>query len=112
MHERFLLESYHVMDEVEKIDEASRGQIGLGGQVEEEVHDCVAHIRIVNQLQKILLLSGSILLIILIFLLYSIKITDSLPVTFAKELRADRSILCMGTHSWFHPAFSGHSLAY
>ncbi len=37
---------------------------------------------------------------------------QSLPVTSAIEIRADHSILCMGNHSWFHPAFLGHSLAY
>jgi hypothetical protein len=57
------------MNEAEKVDEASGGQIGLRGEVEKEVHYCVSHVRIVNKLQKILLLSSSTLLIVLVFLL-------------------------------------------
>jgi hypothetical protein len=57
------------MYEAEKVDKASRGQIGLRGKVEKEVHHCVSHVCIVDKLQKILLLSSSTLLIVLVFLL-------------------------------------------
>ena len=50
MHERFLLKRNHVMYEVEKVNEASRRQISLGRQVKQEVHHCVAHVRVVNKL--------------------------------------------------------------
>ena len=67
MHERLLLESYHIVDEVEEVDKASRRQVRLRGQVQEEVHHCVTHVGVVYQLKEILFLSGSALLIVLIF---------------------------------------------
>jgi hypothetical protein len=57
------------MYEAKKVDKASWGQIGLRGKVEKEVHHCVTHVRIVDKLKKILLLSSSTLLIVLVFLL-------------------------------------------
>ncbi len=73
MHEWLLLECDHVVHELEQVDEAAGGQVGLGRQIQQEVHHGVAHVKAVYQLQKILLLSSCRLLIILILSLKEIK---------------------------------------
>jgi hypothetical protein len=66
VHEGFLFEGYHVVDEGEQVDETSRGHVCFRREIKKEVHHCVTHVQSVYQLQQILLLSRGSLLLTLI----------------------------------------------
>lgn len=49
LHEGLLLKSDHVMNKVEHCDETLGRKVGLGGEIEEEIHHSVAHVDAVDR---------------------------------------------------------------